>query len=85
MSAKKKPPVVAIRGSHSRDVVTQEELRRLSMLQDTEWHASRAAQKAALAIETRIAHGARVEDGELGFDAHRNMARTKQAQKKRAG
>jgi hypothetical protein len=80
---KKKPPIVAIRGTYSRDIIMQAELHKLSMLQDSEWHASRAAQKAALEIEARIAHGATIEDGGLGFDGHRNMARTREAQKKR--
>jgi hypothetical protein len=75
---------VAIRGQHVRDVVKQEELERLAELQDGVWFAERAVQKFALSLEQRIAHGATVEDGKLGFDAHRSMARTKQAQKKRA-
>jgi hypothetical protein len=74
---RKRPPIVAIRGSHDSDLITQEELAELAVLQDAEWIASRAAQKAALSIETRIAHGAVLEGGPLDFDKQRHMVRSR--------
>jgi hypothetical protein len=76
---KRKPPVVAIRGSVDRDMIGQEELCALSDLQATLWRAERMTQKAALEIETRIAHGAQVEGGVMTFDSDLKMARTKRA------
>ena len=78
----RKPPVVAIRGGHVRDLVTQADLRQLATLQALEWEAQRATQKVAMEIERRIAHGAGVEAGEFGFDAELKMARTR---KEKAG
>jgi hypothetical protein len=75
---KRRPPVVAIRGTAARDVVTQADLRALSALQSAEFAASRAMQKASLEIEARLAHGALLELGELTFDEERKMARTRE-------
>lgn len=79
---KRKPPVVAITGEHRSDVVTQEDLNTLSDLQAAEWRAQRATQRAAMKIEQRIGHGARVEPGRMEFDGDLRMARTR---KERAG
>ena len=74
---KRKPAVTAIRGNVQDDVVTQDDLARLSDFQAAEWMASRAMQKAALGIEARLAHGACIEPGVLEFDAEMKMARSR--------
>jgi hypothetical protein len=72
---KRKPPVVAIRGSHRPDLVSQDELRKLAELQAAEWRIGQSLAVMALEVQARIAHGATVEDGPLVFDRDLKMAR----------
>ena len=54
--------------------VTQEDLKRQSVLQVAEWTADRAAQMGAEDINARIAGGAAVKPGKLTFDKKLKMA-----------
>ena len=54
--------------------VTQEDLKRQSVLQVAEWTADRAAQMGAEDLNTRIAGGAPVKPGKLTFDKKLKMA-----------
>jgi hypothetical protein len=56
--------------------VTQEDLRRQSVLQVAEWTADRVAQMGAEDINTRLAGGAAVKPGKLTFDRKLKMAKT---------
>lgn len=81
---RRKPParVVGIAGKHSRGLVTQAELRAICDLQEAEWIASRAAQKAILNLEDSLSHGVPEEPGELAFDRELRMVRSR---KQKAG
>ena len=57
--------------------VTQEDLKRQSVLQVAEWTADRAAQMGAEDINARIAGGAPVKPGKLTFDKKLKMATAK--------
>jgi hypothetical protein len=48
----------------------------LAELQAAEWRLQQAVARKAMEIDTRIAHGATVEDGPLVFDGELKMART---------
>ena len=54
--------------------VTQEDLKRQSVLQVAEWTADRAAQMGAEDINARIAGGSPVKPGKLTFDKKLKMA-----------
>ena len=54
--------------------VTQEDLKRQSVLQVAEWTADRVAQMGAEDINSRIAGGAAVKPGKLTFDKKLKMA-----------
>ena len=54
--------------------VTQEDLKRQSVLQVAEWTADRAAQMGAEGINSRIAGGSPVKSGKLTFDKKLKMA-----------
>ena len=54
--------------------VTQEDLKRQSVLQVAEWTADRAAQMGAEDINARIAGGSPVKAGKLTFDKKLKMA-----------
>ena len=74
----KKPNNIAfISGAKSDDVVTDEDLRRLSTLQATAWAAHLAATDAVKALESRLRLGARVEATEFYWDADLRMVRSK--------
>lgn len=69
--------VVALRGNHRRDVVTQADLRELEQAQLAVWHATKRAGLVSERIKVRIAHGADVEEGSLYFDEETELARTR--------
>jgi len=54
--------------------VTQGDLKRQSASQVAEWTADRVAQMGAEKINSRIADGAKVKPGKLGFDSRLKMA-----------
>ncbi len=54
--------------------VTQADLKRQSALQDAEWTADRVAQRGAEDIDERLAGGAEVKPGKLGFDKKQKRA-----------
>ncbi len=75
----RKPPqrVVALRGQHSRDVITQAELKELEQAQLAEWHASKRAGLLSENIKRRIAdQQAGQEDGPLYYDEDLEMVRS---------
>ena len=55
---KRKPPVVAIRGTHTEDVVTQRELKKLAEMQAAEWQLNQTVARMIMQVEGRIHHGA---------------------------
>jgi len=65
---------VAKTAAAARWAVTQEDLKRQSVLQVAEWTADRAAQMGAEDINARIAGGAPVKPGKLTFDKKLKMA-----------
>lgn len=80
MSKKKKPAarVLSIQGGRLADVViTQEKLRLVASLQEAEWLANRAAQRAVMELEAALFHGAQIEPGPLSFDPDLRMVRSK--------
>lgn len=81
----KKPPgkVTAIHGAFAADIVTESDLKYVSELQAAAWRAEKDAQEATLLIESRILHGAIVEDCNLHFDSELRMVRTRKGYRSR--
>lgn len=78
MSHKKLPlraRVVALRGEHRSDFISQSDLQDLEHLQRLEWTAAKSAALKSEEIKTRIQHGAEVETGTLYYDADLEMVR----------
>jgi len=59
--------------------VTQEDLKRQTVLQAAEWTADRAAQMGAEDINVRLAGGAAMKPGKLTFDKKLKMAAAKKS------
>lgn len=75
---KRKPIVVAIKGSTKPDVVSQGTLKKIADLQGALWKAERAAHLAVEELRTRLLYGASVEPGPLVFDPELKMVRRRQ-------
>ena len=75
----RKPPVkvVALRGQHKPDLVTQEELAEMETAQLVEWEANRRAHLLSERIRGRIEHGAAVQRGRLYFDKASGLVRSR--------
>jgi hypothetical protein len=72
---KRKPPVVAIKGTVRPDLVTQTDLTEIAELQASVWQVERAVHLAVERLRNRVFQGATVEDGELVFDWELKMVR----------
>jgi hypothetical protein len=75
MSPKRKPPVVAIKGSARPDIITQQELVAIGDLQASVWQVERAVHLAVERLRARLFQGASLEDGPLVFDQELKMVR----------
>ncbi len=61
------------------DVLRDEELAHVARLQALAWQSHQAASAAALELETRIRHGARIESERWTWDPELRMVRSRRA------
>lgn len=76
---KRKPAVVAIKGTAGPDIITQSDLEKISELQAVVWKIDREVHLAVERLRARLFQGARLEEGPLVFDQELKMVRRRMA------